>query len=132
MDLSSSRQWINALWILFGVYWLVSALKRKKTKQRETWSQRFLYMLPLVAAWSLLVRSEARYGWLGTRFVPANPAVEWTGVLLTAAGVAVDLWGRWHMGSTWSGGVPLKEGYPVIRTRPQRTIRPPISSGVLL
>ncbi len=63
MDFSSSREWINALWILFGLYWLVSALKRKKTKQRETWSQRFRYVLPLVVASYLLVRPEARYGW---------------------------------------------------------------------
>ncbi len=132
MDFSTSRQWINALWILFGAYWLVSALKRKKTKQRETWSQRFLYMLPLVAACSLLLRPEARYGWLGTRFVPANPAVEWTGVLLTAAGVAVALWARWHLGSNWSGVVTLKEGHELIRTGPYRTIRHPIYTGILL
>ena len=43
MDFASSRQWINALWLLFGAYWLVSALKRKKTKQRESWLQRFAY-----------------------------------------------------------------------------------------
>jgi len=77
MDFSSSREWINALWILFGLYWLVSALKRKKTKQRETWSQRFRYVLPLFVAFYLLVRPEARYGWQAARFVPANPAVEW-------------------------------------------------------
>ena len=50
MDFSSSRQWINALWILFGLYWLISALKLKKIKKRETWSQRFRYVLPLVTA----------------------------------------------------------------------------------
>src|SRR6266436_4963422 len=92
MDFSWSRQWINALWILFGLYWLVSALKRKKTKRRETWIQRSRYVLPLVGAWYLLARPEAHYGWLGSRFVPAQPAVEWIGVLLTAAGVAVALW----------------------------------------
>src|SRR5437016_14429434 len=47
MDFSSSRQWIEALWLLFGAYWLASALKRKKTKQRETLPQRFGYVLPL-------------------------------------------------------------------------------------
>src|SRR2546430_6154266 len=88
MDSSSPREWINALWVLFGLYWLVSALNRKKTKRRETWGQRFIYTLPLVAAAELLVRPEARYGWLGARFVPADPTVEWAGVLLTAAGVA--------------------------------------------
>lgn len=117
---------------MFGLYWLISALKRKKTKRRETRRQRFRYMLPLVVASYLLVRPEARYGWLAARFVPASPAVEWIGVLLTAAGVAVALWARWHLGANWSGVVTLKEGHELIRTGPYRTIRHPIYAGILL
>ena len=132
MDFSSTRQWINGLWILFGLYWLVSALKRKKTKLRETWTQRSRYVLPLVGAWYLLARPEAHYGWLGARFVPAQPAVEWIGVLLTAAGVAVAFWARWHLGTNWSGVVTLKEGHELIRTGPYRAIRHPIYTGILL
>src|SRR6267143_7333299 len=74
MDFSSQREWINALWILFGVYWLVSAFKRKKTKQPENWGQRLRYVLPLVVASYLLDRPAAHYGWLGARFVPASDA----------------------------------------------------------
>jgi protein-S-isoprenylcysteine O-methyltransferase Ste14 len=132
VEFSSPQQWIHALWVLFGFYWLVSALKRKKTKRRETWGQRFLYMLPLLAAAELLVRPEARYEWLGARFVPLNPAVEWAGVLLTAAGVAVAFWARWHLGANWSGVVTLKEGHELIRTGPYRNIRHPIYTGILL
>ncbi|HYT22488.1 MAG TPA: isoprenylcysteine carboxylmethyltransferase family protein [Candidatus Polarisedimenticolia bacterium] len=132
MDFSSSREWINALWILFGLYWLLSAFKRKKTKRRETWAQRFVYTLPLVAAAEFLVRPEARRGWLGARFVPANPTVEWAGVLLTAAGVAVAFWARWHLGANWSGVVTLKEGHELIRSGPYRNIRHPIYTGILL
>src|SRR5437773_9847394 len=132
MDFSSPREWINALWVLFGSYWLISALNRKKTKRRETWGQRFVYTLPLVAAAELLVRPEARYGWLGARFAPANPVVEWTGVLLAATGVAVAFWARWHLGANWSGVVTLKEGHELIRTGPYRNIRHPIYTGILL
>jgi len=132
MEFSSPQQWIHALWVLFGFYWLVSALKRKKTKRRETWGQRFLYMLPLLAAAELLVRPETRYEWLGARFVPLNPAVEWAGVLVTAAGVAVAFWARWHLGANWSGVVTLKEGHELIRTGPYRNIRHPIYTGILL
>jgi protein-S-isoprenylcysteine O-methyltransferase Ste14 len=132
MDFSSSGQWINALWVLFGLYWLISALKVKKIKQRATWSQRLHYGLPLLAAFFLLTRPEARYGWLGARFVPASPAVAWLGVLLTAAGVAVSLWARWHLGSNWSGVVTLKEGHELIRNGPYRVIRHPIYTGILL
>jgi protein-S-isoprenylcysteine O-methyltransferase Ste14 len=132
MDFSSQREWINALWILFGVYWLVSAFKRKKTKQRESWTQRFPYVLPLVVAFYLLSRPEAHYGWLGARFVPASDAAGWVGVLLTAAGVAIAFWARWHLGSNWSGVVTLKEGHELIRSGPYRTIRHPIYTGILL
>lgn len=132
MDFSSSRSWINGLWILFGFYWLVSALKRKRTKQRETWFQRGGYVLLLAAAFYLLSQPGARYGWLGARFAPDNPLVEWLGVLLTAAGVGVALWARWHLGSNWSGAVTLKEGHELIRTGPYRAIRHPIYTGILL
>src|SRR5438132_14262238 len=103
MDSSSPREWNNALWVLFGLYWLVSALNRKKTKRRETWSQRFIYTLTQVAAAELLVRPETRYGWLSAPIDPSNSAVEWTGALLTSAGVAVAVWPRWHSGANWSG-----------------------------
>jgi protein-S-isoprenylcysteine O-methyltransferase Ste14 len=86
----------------------------------------------LLAAFFLLARPEARYGWLGARFVPATPAVAWLGVLLTAAGVAVALWARWHLGSNWSGVVTLKEGHELIVTGPYRAIRHPIYTGMLL
>jgi protein-S-isoprenylcysteine O-methyltransferase Ste14 len=132
MDFSSPWQWIHGLWILFGLYWLVSALKLKKTKKRETATERLRYVLPLLAAFYLVSRTAARYGWLGVRFVPANLAVEWIGVLLTASGVAIAFWARWHLGANWSGVVTLKEGHELIRTGPYRTIRHPIYTGILL
>lgn len=132
MDFSSQRLWINVLWVLFGLYWLVSAFKLKKTKRRESWSQRFRYVLPLAVAFYLLSRPEAHYGWLGVRFVPASDTVGWIGVVLTAAGVAIAIWARWHLGANWSGVVTLKEGHELIRTGPYRTIRHPIYTGILL
>jgi len=132
MDFSSSRQWIDALWLLFGVYWLVSALKRKKTKQRESILQRFGYMLPLAVGFYLLYQTQPLYLWLRSRFLPAGPGSEWTGVVLTAAGITVAFWARWHLGTNWSGVVTLKEGHELIRTGPYGSIRHPIYTGILL
>ena len=131
MDLTSQRLWINALWLLFGVYWIISAFKLKKTKKRESWSQRFRYVLPLLVA-SYLFQPRAHYGWLGARFVPESDAATWIGVVLTAAGVAIAIWARWHLGTNWSGVVTVKEGHELIRTGPYRTIRHPIYTGILL
>jgi protein-S-isoprenylcysteine O-methyltransferase Ste14 len=132
MDFSSSRQWIDALWLLFGVYWLVSALKRKKTKQRESILQRFGYTLPLAVGFYLLYQTQPLYLWLRSRFLPAGPGSEWTGVVLTAAGITVAFWARWHLGTNWSGVVTLKEGHELIRTGPYGSIRHPIYTGILL
>ena len=132
MSFSSSRQWIDALWLLFGAYWLASALKRKKTKQRETRLQRFAYTLPLIVGFYLLYQPHPLYDWLTTRFLPAAPGGEWIGVVLTAAGIGVAFWARWHLGTNWSGVVTLKEGHELIRTGPYRSIRHPIYTGILL
>ena len=110
---------------------LFPAFKLKKTKKRESWGQRFRYVLPLVIAFYLF-RPRAHYGWLGARFVPESDAGGWVGVALTAAGVAIAIWARWHLGTNWSGVVTLKEGHELIRTGPYRTIRHPIYTGILL
>ncbi len=127
----SSAPIIRGLWILFALYWLVSALKRKRTKQRESWLQRLLYVLPLFVAFSLF-RPEAQYGWLSTRFVPDTRGVQQIAILLTAAGIGMAIWARWHLGANWSGVVTLKEGHELIRTGPYRAIRHPIYTGILL
>jgi protein-S-isoprenylcysteine O-methyltransferase Ste14 len=131
MDWSSQRLWINLLWLVFGLYWIISAFKLKKTKRRESWSQRFRYVLPLVAAFYLF-QPRAHYGWLGARFVPESDAAGWVGVALTAAGVGIAIWARWHLGANWSGVVTLKEGHELIRSGPYRNIRHPIYTGILL
>jgi protein-S-isoprenylcysteine O-methyltransferase Ste14 len=131
MDWSSQRLWINLLWLVFGLYWIISAFKLKKTKRRESWSQRFRYVLPLVAAFYLF-QPRAHYGWLGARFVPESDVAGWVGVALTAAGVAIAIWARWHLGANWSGVVTLKEGHELIRSGPYRNIRHPIYTGILL
>jgi protein-S-isoprenylcysteine O-methyltransferase Ste14 len=122
---------IGDLWMLFALYWLVSALNRKKTKRRESWFQRLAYVLPLVAAFFLLFRYEYSHTWLGTRFVPNTPMVHWLGVAIMASGVAIAFWARFHLGANWSGVVTLKQGHELIRTGPYRTIRHPIYTGIL-
>lgn len=132
MSFSSPFEWIDVCWAIFGLYWLGSAFHRKTTKKRETYFQRLLYTIPLLFAFYFLFRPEAHYGWLGARFVPEGGAWEWIGVGLAAAGVAVAIWARWHLGSNWSGVVTLKEGHELIRTGPYRAVRHPIYTGILI
>ena len=123
---------VNDLWILFAAYWLVSALKRKKTKQRESISHRLTYILPLICVFWLLYNPRFQFDWLATYFVPHTPGVRWAGVALMIAGMAIAVWARVHLGSNWSGVVTLKEGHELIRTGPYRNIRHPIYTGILI
>ena len=120
------------LWILFGLYWLIAALKRKQTKKRETWGQRLAYIAPLFLTWMLLFQSGLRRGWLEARLFPPSALADWTGLALVAAGVALAFWARWHLGTNWSGTVTLKHDHELIRTGPYRAIRHPIYTAILV
>jgi protein-S-isoprenylcysteine O-methyltransferase Ste14 len=123
---------VNDLWILFAAYWLVSALKRKKTKQRESIVQRLVYISPLLLAFFFLYNPRANFAFLATYFVPHTPEVRWAGVAVMVAGLAFAVWARVHLGTNWSGVVTLKEGHELIRTGPYRNIRHPIYTGILI
>jgi protein-S-isoprenylcysteine O-methyltransferase Ste14 len=120
------------LWIVFFVYWVVSARKLKPVKQRETTPERLQHLLPLAVAYILLLTTGPDFGWLSKRFVPNALALNIFAVGLSAVGVAFAIWARWHLGSNWSGVVTLKEGHELIRTGPYRSIRHPIYTGMLL
>jgi protein-S-isoprenylcysteine O-methyltransferase Ste14 len=120
------------LWVLFALYWLVSALKRKKTKQREPIAHRLSYILPMIVIFYVLYNPRFHFEWLGTYFVPATPEVQWAGVAVMVFGLGIACWARVHLGTNWSGVVTLKEGHELIRTGPYRNIRHPIYTGILI
>lgn len=132
IGLTSPLQCIYICWVVLALYWLISAFHRKATKKREAYSQRLAYSLLLFIAFWMLFEPEPYFGWLRTRFVPAEPFWQWFGVAVTAGGVALAIWARRHIGTNWSGVVTLKEGHELIRTGPYRSIRHPIYTGMLI
>ena len=120
------------LWILFAVYWLVSALKRKKTKQRESFASRMAYILPIVGVFFVLYNSRVALEWAMKYFVPHTPEVQWAGFAVMVVGLGFACWARVHLGTNWSGVVTLKEGHELIRTGPYRNVRHPIYTGILI
>src|SRR5580704_2769248 len=123
---------VDDLWVLFALYWLVSALRRKKTKQRESIGQRLAYILPIFVGVYLLYYSRNDLGVLATYFVPHTLGVQWLGVAVMVAGLAFAVWARVHLGTNWSGTVTLKEGHELIRSGPYALVRHPIYTGLLL
>ena len=119
-------------WIIFVLYWVVAALRRKKTKRSETAVQRMGYILLILAAAMLLSSSGVRPAVLMTRLYPDSLEVRWAGAFLVLAGTLLAFWARYHLGSNWSGTVTLKEGHELVRSGPYRTIRHPIYTGILV
>ncbi|HXM99451.1 MAG TPA: isoprenylcysteine carboxylmethyltransferase family protein [Candidatus Dormibacteraeota bacterium] len=126
------RRAAGICWLVFGVYWIFSALKQKAEKRREPWIARMGHILPMLAAFLLFNWQVLRYGWLGARFVPFSTAVGIAGLGMTAAGVALAIWARWHIGQNWSAVVSIRAKHELIGTGPYRTMRHPIYTGGLL
>jgi protein-S-isoprenylcysteine O-methyltransferase Ste14 len=125
--------WLTAaLWALLLTYWFVTFFPNRQTVRREPRWQWFVRILPLVAAYSLLLREPGQADWLGRRFVPASSWLQAIGVGVTALGVALAIWARWHLGRNWSATVSIRSGHELIGQGPYRTIRHPIYSGFLL
>ena len=122
----------RCLWLVFFLYWAISALRGKVAKKTESGAERLKRMIPLAAAYFLLFHPAAHFSWLGRRFVFDSSAAGVVGVLLTAAGVALAIWARWHLGANWSAIVSIREQHELIRSGPYRRVRHPIYTGMLL
>ena len=117
------------LWIVWCLVWLVSAFRTKKVAKSESVLGRLTYMGPVAVA-ALLIFYAPRL--FDGRFLAPGSPVEWLGVVLTAAGVAVSIWARAHLGGNWSGRVTLKERHELIQAGPYSLVRHPIYTGLLL
>jgi protein-S-isoprenylcysteine O-methyltransferase Ste14 len=123
---------VGCFWIVLSVYWAVSALRQKPTKKEEHFTERLQHLVPVMIAFLLLSRSDASYGRLGLRFVPASGTLNLFGLALAGAGVAFAIWARWHLGRNWSAVVSIREDHDLISTGPYRTVRHPIYTGLLV
>lgn len=118
-------------WMVFLVYWFVSALKSKNVKRREPSVERMVYIGFMVVAYALMFNDRLGVGWLGRRFVALSPEAGALGVGIAILGIAFAIWARRHLGANWSATVTLKEGHELIRSGPYRYIRHPIYTGML-
>jgi protein-S-isoprenylcysteine O-methyltransferase Ste14 len=120
------------IWMVLCLYWILSALRMKAVKSRESLGQQLSYVFPLALGLALLFNSRAHYSWLGMRFGPDTTALAVSGVVLTAAGVALAIWSRFVLGENWSATVSIRKNHELIRMGPYRTMRHPIYTGMLV
>ncbi|HMK86997.1 MAG TPA: isoprenylcysteine carboxylmethyltransferase family protein [Steroidobacteraceae bacterium] len=129
------RSWpsllIDALWIIWLVYWVVSAQSTKRSRERESVRSRagFLSAMGLVV---LLLAVHRWPGVLGMRVVGGDWIRYACALALVLVGLAFSMWARSVLGENWSGTVTIKVDHELIRRGPYRRIRHPIYTGILL
>ncbi len=128
----SALQYAKWLWMLLAAFWAVLAFATKRTKRTETFPQRVWHLAPLLFGFWFFFGQSAVFPWLQVRLIPNLPVFWGTGLLFTAAGVAISIWARLSLGSNWSGMVTLKDNHELIRSGLYRRIRHPIYTGILL
>ncbi len=118
-------------WWIFAAYWLITALRVNRTKEREKSADRLATVVVVVVAYELLF-AHWRLGALDLRFLPDTEWFAWAGIAITWVGVAVAIWARYCLGVYWSARVTLKEGHQLICSGPYAYVRHPIYTGMLV
>lgn len=119
-------------WYVFGAYWLITALRVRRTKLEEKSADRLVTLGVMVVGFVLLFYRWPPFRVFDLRFVPAEPRIAYAGVVVTSFGVALSVWARYCLGEYWSARVTLKEGHQLIRSGPYRYVRHPIYTGLFL
>jgi protein-S-isoprenylcysteine O-methyltransferase Ste14 len=122
---------IAACWIVFGLFWVITALRTKRTVEKQSLGLRLSYSIPIVAGAWLVLKGTSDPGALGDRVLPHTVPVLIVGLALTLGGLALALWARVTIGRNWSSQVTFKEGHELIRHGPYAYVRHPIYSAIL-
>jgi protein-S-isoprenylcysteine O-methyltransferase Ste14 len=122
---------IGGLWLLWCLYWFISARGTKSTARRESLASRVTHLTPLVIGLMLIAFARLPGNLWSGHVLPPSLALYWVGVGLTAAGLGFTVWARVHLGANWSGTVTLKESHELIRSGPYAWVRHPIYTGLL-
>jgi serine phosphatase RsbU (regulator of sigma subunit)/protein-S-isoprenylcysteine O-methyltransferase Ste14 len=120
-------------WILLLAYWTIASLFVHRTKSTEPILRRMQHQIPFGLAFYLILDRDRYFFLYGPVYQTGwNNWIVYPGLLMTAAGFAIAVWARIHLGRYWSGIITLKEGHKVIDRGPYRFVRHPIYTGWLL
>jgi len=117
------------IWIVWWMYWLISARFTARTKGSESWLARMTHLVPWGLAFFLIFHDPHDAIFYGIIY-----RLRWlqaVGAAVTAAGLLFAVWARVHLGKYWSAMITLKDEHKLIRTGPYRFVRHPIYTGFI-
>jgi protein-S-isoprenylcysteine O-methyltransferase Ste14 len=123
---------VGYTWEALGLVWLVGLAFTKRTVRSQPTGPRIFYLALAMLGFFMLGSDLFDAGWLGQRFLPADPRVRIAGLIVTIAGCLFAVWARITLGSNWSGRATVKAGHELIVTGPYALARHPIYTGLLV
>jgi protein-S-isoprenylcysteine O-methyltransferase Ste14 len=121
---SAIRSAIGVLWVVFLVYWLVSAIGAKAgTRARRS---RLTHAGAVIVV--LIVLSAVNVGDLEVHDLASAVA----GALVFASGLTFAVWARVCLGTNWGTPMTEKSEPELVTSGPYRFVRHPIYTGILL
>jgi len=122
--MSALRVAIPVVWVVFWVYWLVSAAGAKEGTRAGSRRPPGLAIVVLVFVLSRVFR--------GNDLAVQAPAVQAVGTAVFATGLGLAVWARVYLGSNWGMPMTRKDEPELVTTGPYRYVRHPIYTGILL
>lgn len=122
----------TALWLVWGIYWLIAARNVKHAARTESPLSRAAHLVPLAIAALLLWWPWRMNDFLFDALTQLAAWMFWAGAAITAAGLLFTVWARVHLGRNWSGVVTLKQDHELVTSGPYRLVRHPVYTGLLL
>jgi len=114
---------IAVAWIVFWVYWLVSAFGAKE----GTGGRRRIPANGLSALAVIVLLRVLRGGSLAVH----SQVLAAIGAVVFACGIALAIWARVHLGRNWGMPMTEKTELELVTSGPYRFVRHPIYSGLL-
>jgi protein-S-isoprenylcysteine O-methyltransferase Ste14 len=115
---------ILAVWVVFWVYWMISAVGAKEGSRTKRTRPPGLFIIVL----GFLLLRVFRAGSLAVH----SPVVRVLGVVLFVAGLGLAVWARINLGRNWGMPMTQKNEPELVTSGPYRLVRHPIYSGILL
>jgi protein-S-isoprenylcysteine O-methyltransferase Ste14 len=122
---------IIACWVIFIVYWTISALRTKKIAEKQSLLSSLMHRIPVGLGWWMLAFSR----WappMNSMIVPDMAWVRPTGAAVCIYGLYFTIWARHTLAGNWSSNVTFKQEHELVRTGPYRYVRHPIYTGLLI
>ncbi len=118
---------IAIAWIIFWVYWFVSALGAKQGRRDGR-------RIPLqgLSALSVILIFRVFRVFRGGSPTIHTPVLAAIGAVVFASGIALAIWARVHLGRNWGMPMTQKAEPELVTSGPYRFVRHPIYSGLLV